>query len=134
MQESRGRTRGFQRFESLFTSTCRQYKCHGAAVRGQYQAGARLCGTAPSARAVIDAVSHLDQIIDRSSTDNLFQLSRCRYLSAGRFLICVIYLAPVAGWGPYNLHGIGHVSWVGSGSERCCTTSQDGRLCPRCSR
>ena len=30
-------------------------------------------------------------------------------------------LAHVAGWGAYNLHELGHVSWVRSVMYRCCT-------------
>ena len=37
-----------------------------------------------------------------------------RYFRTDAFLICTRYdLARVAGWEPYNLHGLGHVSWVG---------------------
>ena len=38
-------------------------------------------------------------------------------------------LAHVAGWDePYNLHDLGHVSWVGSVLYRSCSTCCDGRL------
>ena len=37
-------------------------------------------------------------------------------------------LAHVVGWEPYNLHDLGHVSWVGSVLNRSCTTSHNGRL------
>ncbi|CAM9925878.1 unnamed protein product [Laminaria digitata] len=33
----------------------------------------------------------------------------------------MIYVAHVAGWVPYNLHGPGHVSWVGYVLYRSCT-------------
>ena len=36
-------------------------------------------------------------------------------------------LAHVAGWEPYNLHDLGHVSWVGIVLHRSCTTSRNGR-------
>ena len=37
-------------------------------------------------------------------------------------------LAHVAGWEPYNLHGLGRVSCVGSVLYRSCTTVHNGRL------
>ena len=43
-------------------------------------------------------------------------------------------LAHVAGWEPYNLHDLGHVSWVGSVLYRSCTTSHIGRLRSKWSR
>ena len=43
--------------------------------------------------------------------------SRSRYFNADRStlnLACLFDLAHVAGWDPYNRHGLGHISWVGS--------------------
>ena len=37
-------------------------------------------------------------------------------------------LAHVAGLEPYNLHGLGHASWVGSVLYRSCTTFHNGRI------
>ena len=33
-------------------------------------------------------------------------------------------IAHVSGWQPYNLHDLGHISWVGSVLYRSCTTSR----------
>ena len=46
----------------------------------------------------------------------------------GRYMHDVYDLAHVAGWEPYNLHDLGHVSWVGRGRHRSCTASHYGRL------
>ena len=37
-------------------------------------------------------------------------------------------VAHVVGWELYNLHDLGHVSWVGSALYRSCTTPHNGRL------
>ena len=37
-------------------------------------------------------------------------------------------LAQLAGWEPYIVHDLEHVSWVGSVLYRSCTTSYKGRL------
>ena len=60
------------------------------------------------------------------------------YIFQGRYIpdLCDLYdlydlydLAHhVVGREPYNLHDLGHVSWVGSVLHRSCTTSRNGRL------
>ena len=56
------------------------------------------------------------------------------YLLQGRYIpdLYDLYdlhdLAHVAGWEPYHLHGLGHVSWVGYVFYVSCTTFHDGRL------
>ena len=47
---------------------------------------------------------------------------------ADRLIHDLYDLAHVAGWEPFNLHDLAHVSWVGSVSHRSCTTSHNGRL------
>ena len=37
-------------------------------------------------------------------------------------------LPHVAGWEPYNLHDLGHVSCIGSVLHGSCTKSNNGRL------
>ena len=51
-----------------------------------------------------------------------------RYFKADLFPILVCHgLAHVAGWEPYNLHDLAHVSRVGFVLCRSCTTSHNGR-------
>ncbi|CAN0557913.1 unnamed protein product [Laminaria digitata] len=61
-------------------------------------------------------------------TDHRFPLHDLD-ISGQIYLFTDLYdLAHVARWGVYNLHDLGHVSWVGSVRYRSCTTSQNGRL------
>ena len=43
-----------------------------------------------------------------------------------RLLTCMIQVN-AAGWEPYNMHGLAHVSWVGSVLCRSCTASHNAR-------
>ena len=66
---------------------------------------------------------------------DLYDLFPLDYLDlpgwAASLLVCMIYLGPIAGWEPCNLHHLGHASWVGSVLHRSCTAPQKGRLASR---
>ena len=46
----------------------------------------------------------------------------------GRHIPDLYDLAHVAAWGPYSLHGLGQVCWVGFVLQRSCTLFYNGRL------
>ena len=61
----------------------------------------------------------IGQIIDSRCMIRVFQ---------GRYIPSLYDLAHVAGWQLYNLHDLGHVSWVRPVLCRSCIAPQSGRL------
>ena len=70
-----------------------------------------------------NGVTHRTQIIHS-------QLVVVGFVSANRFLICMIYSSSCCRVDPYNLHDLEHVSGVDflQCTDRCFTASHSGRL------